>query len=95
LIWIKAKYDFSSIRLKAVNESLGADYFASNPLRPADGTAHEISQEPDWSSVSVREKLFCSFPITNLEKKNTRACYELLDMVTLENEPKTISERCF
>jgi hypothetical protein len=24
-----------------------------------------------------------------------RACYELLDMVTLENEPKTISERCF
>jgi hypothetical protein len=58
LIRIYAKYDFSSIRLKAANELFGADYFASNPLLPADGTANETSQEPDWSSVSVREKLF-------------------------------------
>jgi hypothetical protein len=39
-------------------EKIGANYFASNPLRPADGTANETSQEPDWSSVSVCEKLF-------------------------------------
>jgi len=41
------------------SEFFGADYFASNPLLPADGTANETSQEPDWSSVSVREKLIC------------------------------------
>jgi len=40
-----------------VNELFGADYFASNPLRPADGTAKETSQEPDWSSVFVCEIL--------------------------------------
>jgi hypothetical protein len=55
---IQTEYDFSPIRLEAVNELFGVDYVASNPLHPADGTAYETNQEPGQSNVSVREKLF-------------------------------------
>ena len=63
-------YQFDSVLNnvgKRQNWIIRSELFASNPLRPADGTAYETCQEPGWSSVSACEKLFLA---TNKHEQN-------------------------
>jgi hypothetical protein len=47
-----------------LNISFWSELFASNPLHPADDTAHETSQEPGWSDFfRLREIIYSSPPI--------------------------------